>query len=105
MPSGRVLNLHDRYASDRERYRQKNRRNVSQTSDKDVSSSDNVPGWQVVDVDDEILDVGDVGDEMGSVPCVQPDEETGSEQNCVPGTYVVVINYKIVGKNYIVFCL
>lgn len=90
MPSGKVLNLHDRYASDRERYRQKNSKNVSQSSDKDVSSSDNVPGWEVVDVDDEILDVGDVGDEMGSVPSVQPDEETSSGQDCVPGTCVVV---------------
>lgn len=54
-----MFSLSDRYVHDRERYRQRNKQYIAmvQSCDKRVSSSDQTPGWKVMDIEEEIEDV------------------------------------------------
>lgn len=74
MPSHKVLSLCERYARDREEYRQRNERLgvFTHSSQKRVSSSGDVPGWDVIDVGNELENTyshGHSGKEISTQGC------------------------------------
>lgn len=76
-----MLSLSDRYAHDREGYRQRNKQYIAmvQSCDKRVSSSDQAPGWKIMDIEEEIEDVP---------PIQQEETDTGEDNNPGKGHHI-----------------